>query len=183
MTELPPDDQTRVLVEVTTRLERARIPYMLSGSLAFSLYARPRMTRDIDLVVDAAGDHDALVRLFEGDFYIEAASVLRAVAERRLFNAIHLATLVKVDVVVRKDDAYRRTEFARRRRIIVGGHPLWVVTAEDLLLSKLVWWRRSASAVQWEDVRELVRLALDWGYVERWAGELGVADALQEARA
>jgi len=33
-------------------LEQANIAYMLSGSVALSYYAQPRMTRDIDLVIE-----------------------------------------------------------------------------------------------------------------------------------
>ena len=39
------------LQDLCARLESARIAYMLTGSLAMSFYARPRMTRDVDLVV------------------------------------------------------------------------------------------------------------------------------------
>ncbi len=45
-------DEFAVLTIVTTRLESAGIAYMITGSVAVSLYAEPRMTRDVDLVVE-----------------------------------------------------------------------------------------------------------------------------------
>ena len=39
------------LRDVCARLDGEGIAYMLTGSLAMSFYARPRMTRDIDLVI------------------------------------------------------------------------------------------------------------------------------------
>lgn len=42
------DEQFEFLQLVVARLEAARIPYMLTGSLALAIYALPRMTRDID---------------------------------------------------------------------------------------------------------------------------------------
>lgn len=42
---------------VGERLDRAGIPYMVSGSMAMNYYAQPRMTRDIDLI-DAVGTLD-----------------------------------------------------------------------------------------------------------------------------
>jgi hypothetical protein len=42
---------TKLLQTVTQILEQQNIPYMLSGSLALTLYAMPRATRDIDIVV------------------------------------------------------------------------------------------------------------------------------------
>lgn len=50
------------LRDVCARLDGAGIDYMLTGSLAMSYYARPRMTRDIDLVIAlAASDTERLI--------------------------------------------------------------------------------------------------------------------------
>src|SRR5213593_3471422 len=46
-----PQDQLSVLKLVTRRLDAARIPYMITGSIASGHYGHPRMTRDIDIVV------------------------------------------------------------------------------------------------------------------------------------
>jgi hypothetical protein len=44
-----------VLRDVSTRLDAAELPFMLTGSLALNFYAQPRMTRDVDLAgFDAA---------------------------------------------------------------------------------------------------------------------------------
>ena len=39
----------RALVEITTILDELRIPYMLIGGLAVSLWGEPRATLDVDL--------------------------------------------------------------------------------------------------------------------------------------
>jgi hypothetical protein len=61
---------------------------------------------------------------------------------------------------------------------------MWLVTAEDLLLSKLVWAAESHSEMQLQDVRNLIRSVgdLDWTYIERWADELTVGELLREVR-
>lgn len=41
-----------IVRDVSERLDRAGIPFMLTGSLAMNYYAEPRMTRDIDIVVE-----------------------------------------------------------------------------------------------------------------------------------
>lgn len=48
-------DQLEFLELIVSRLDGAGIPYMLTGSVAMSIYAGPRMTRDIDLVVECDG--------------------------------------------------------------------------------------------------------------------------------
>src|SRR2546428_11920407 len=107
---------------VTGRLEAAGIAYMVTGSFAANYYAVPRMTRDIDLVVElSAGDADRFCALFEGDFYLDRAAVRAAIASRGAFNLIHLAHVVKVDCIVRKDSEYRRTGVGGPRRRPVQG--------------------------------------------------------------
>lgn len=83
-----------------------------------------------------------------------------------------------------KDTPYRREEFANRQRLDLGAFELWVVGAEDLILSKLVWARDSGSQQQLADVRSLLtaRETLDVDYLARWATGLGVADTLAFCR-
>jgi hypothetical protein len=178
--------ELEVLHVVVSRLDAAGIPYMLSGSTALGAYATPRMTRDIDVVVQLEpADAGRLTQAFEADFYCDAAAVDRAVASRGMVNVIHLEQVIKVDLIVRKDTPYRRLEFTRRRQLTIDGQNVWVVSAEDLVLSKLEWAKTSGSAVQVADVKELLGSVpdLDWAYLEKWAGELGVTEALAEARA
>ena len=56
-----------------------------------------------------------------------------------------------------------------------------VVSAEDLILSKLVWGKKSQSELQLLDVRQIISAVseLDWKYMRKWAVVLGV-DALLE---
>lgn len=172
-------EELEVLTIVTGRLESARFPYMVTGSIAANYYAVPRMTRDIDLVVElSAGDADRLCALFEGDFYVDRAAVRGAIAERGTFNLIHHEHVIKVDFVVRKDSEYRREEFRRRRRVTVDDVVIFIVAPEDLIISKLDWARDTRSAVQLTDVRNLLATAdLDLQYLTRWVARLGL-DAL-----
>ncbi|MDQ3266643.1 MAG: hypothetical protein M3Y59_23835 [Myxococcota bacterium] len=178
-------DELEILGLVTGRLEGAGIQYMLSGSMALNHYAQPRMTRDMDLVVNLRGpDAAGIVELFEEDFGADLEEVKAAIANRRMFNLIHVERVIKVDMVVRKDTPYRVDEFSRRRRVDYAGLSLWIVTAEDLLLSKLDWARASHSDFQLRDVRNLIAAVpdLDWQHIDRWAKELGVVELLAEVR-
>jgi hypothetical protein len=148
-------EELEVLAIVTGRLEAADIPYMVTGSVAANYYAVPRMTRDIDLVVELSeGDADRSCALFEGDFYVERNAVRTAIDERSVFNLIHQAYVIKVDCIVRNDSEYRRTEFGRRRRGTVEAHDLAFVAPEDLIISKLDWMRRSVTDTPPEVMRQ-----------------------------
>lgn len=172
--------ELEVFQDIAGRLERAGIAYMLTGSVALSYYAEPRMTRDIDLVVEVAGrDSARLAGLFAPDYYVSEADVRRALQERGMFNVLHLGKVVKVDLIVRKDDEYRRNEFSRRKKMHLGGVDAWIVSKEDLILSKLAWAKPSMSELQLGDVRNLLATGADTAYLRRWAPALSVAGLLQ----
>lgn len=178
-------EELEVLKEVAQRLERAGIAYMITGSTAANFYAVPRMTRDIDIVVELSGeDVDRLVNMFEKDFYIEPQAVEEAVKRKGMFNLIHTEYIIKVDFVVRKDSPYRRKEFSRRKKVSVDDQFLYVVAPEDLILSKLDWAKDTRSEVQLTDVRNLLQSVkgLDRRYLARWAKRLGVESLYREVR-
>ncbi len=177
-------DELEVLKLVATRLDAAGIAYMVTGSMAMNYYAQPRMTRDVDIVVELApADAERIAQLFS-DFYCDLDAVRDAIARQLMFNVIHSDLAVKVDFIVRKTTPYRNAEFIRRRETTVAGVRLWLVSPEDLLLSKLVWAKDSHSELQLGDVRNLIAsvATIDWPYVDRWAAELSVAALLDEVR-
>jgi len=178
-------EQLDVLKLVTERLHRAAIDYMISGSIALNYYAQPRLTRDIDIVVALRPeDAERVTNLFAADFYIDADAVRSAIVQLGMFNIIHYDHVMKVDFIVWKDTPYRHEEFARRSAVEIDGVTMWLVTAEDLLLSKLVWAAESRSEIQLYDVRNLIRSVadLDWTYIEHWATELTLGELLREVR-
>lgn len=175
------NSELEVLRDVIGRLEDAGIAYMLTGSVAMSVYAEPRMTRDIDIVVELAeGDARRVVELFSPDYYVSDEAVRSAISARSMFNLFSLSRLIKVDLIVRKDDEFQRHEFARRERRDLGGHAAWVIGKEDLILSKLVWAAQSESAVQLRDVRKLLASGADEAYLRNWSGRLGVEELLRK---
>jgi hypothetical protein len=154
---------------------------MLTGSLAMNYYAQPRMTRDIDMVVEIhAGQASVVARLFGPEYYVSEEAIAEAISRQSLFNVIHLESAIKVDFIVRKASDYRRQEFDRRLLVSIAQIPVWVASKEDLILSKLCWAKDSHSDLQCRDVRNLLSTGCDLSYVERWAGQLGVLELFRE---
>ncbi len=89
-------------------------------------------------------------------------------------QSIHNESVIKVDCIVRKSSPYRRKEFERRQRVAVADFETWIVSKEDLILSKLVWARDSESERQLQDVRNLIASGCDAAIIERWTEELQV---------
>jgi hypothetical protein len=175
-------EELEVLGIVTERREGAGIPYMLTGSMAANYYAVPRMTRDIDLVVELSlADADRVSDLFEADFYVDRDAVREAITRRGTFNLIYTELVLKVDCVVRKDSEYRREEFRRRRPVAIGELEVFLVAPEDLIISKLDWARDTHSEVQLADVKNLLGCAgLDHDYLTRWISRLGLDPLYRE---
>ena len=170
-----------VLRDISQRLEGAGIAFMLTGSVAMNYYAQPRMTRDIDLVVSLSeAQSEVFVRLFENEYYLDPQGITEAIVRRRMFNLIHTQAVIKVDCVVLKTDPYRQEEFARRRKISLGDFQTWIVSREDLILSKLFWAKDSKSEIQLRDVRNLLASDCDLAYLRNRAGSLGVNELLEE---
>jgi hypothetical protein len=178
-------EQLNILKIVTARLEQAGIAYMISGSIAINYYAQPRLTRDIDIVIELLPRQvDQVVKLFSADFYLDEEMIYAAILPPGLFNIIHLESLVKIDLIVRKTTTYRQVEFARRRLVKIDGVTTWIVSPEDLLLSKLEWAKDSHSEMQLNDVRSLIISVntLDWDYIRPWATQLEVTTLLDEVQ-
>ena len=112
------DEQLEFLKTIARRLSEASIPYMVSGSVAMSVYAQPRMTRDIDIVIDLPPSKvDRFVSLFESDCYVDREMIDDAIRARDMFNIIHNDWIIKADFMIKKSEAYRDVEFERRRSI------------------------------------------------------------------
>jgi hypothetical protein len=171
-------EELDVLQLVCQKLEQANVPYMLTGSFAANFYAVPRMTRDIDIVIeiDKPSDASILTHLFQNEFYIDKASIIEAMKTHGMFNIIHNGSVVKIDFIVRKDTPYRHIEFQRKNRVIFDGTPLWIVTPEDLIISKLFWAKDSLSEMQIRDIRNLLKSVknLNTDYINEWVRTLNL---------
>lgn len=161
---------------------RIGIPYMLTGSVAASYHGRPRTTQDADVVIDPSADQlDTLVRdLTSAGFYVDADGARRALSRRSQFNAIETRHAAKIDLIIRKERPFSLEEFERRQRVDLAFAPdVAIVSAEDAILSKLEWARRSGeSERQLRDAAGILELnpGLDREYISRWALSLGVDD-------
>jgi D-ribose pyranose/furanose isomerase RbsD len=177
----------RVAFLVLEVLDRLGVSYHIGGSYASAIHGIPRQTHDVDLVVDLRQDRVGdLVKALAGEFYIDEESVTRAVRERASCNLVHVATGIKVDLFVKGVAAFDVAEFERKIAVRLGDvtpHDVFVKSAEDTLLRKLLWYRLGGeiSDRQWEDVRGILSVQaerLDMAYLREWADRLAVRDLL-----
>jgi hypothetical protein len=174
-------NELEVLRDATQKLSQAGIDYMLTGSLALAYYAEPRMTRDIDIVVAVEPKTaDEFIRVFESSYYVPIDAARQAIANQSMFNVLHNEFIVKVDLIIRKHTQYRQTEFNRRRQVQIYDLSIWIVSKEDLIISKLEWASDSHSEFQLRDVRKLLKSGYDAAYLGEWTKQLGLTQLLNE---
>ncbi|MDW8396656.1 MAG: hypothetical protein RMM31_10490 [Anaerolineae bacterium] len=180
----------RVTLRVTQAFEQLQVPYAIVGSLASALHGVMRATLDVDIVADMTLAHlPPLVEALSAEFYTDDEMMREALEQRGNFNLIHYETAFKVDVFICKLRAFDRLELARRRRMTITSEPwteAYVASAEDIVLSKLEWYRvgGETSERQWRDVVGVLKVCaniLDSDYLHRWATELKVGDLLSRA--
>lgn len=165
-----------LLKSITELLEEKEIKYMVSGSLAVNVYSVPRMTLDIDIVIELnesnAGD---FLEIFKSGFYINEDAVLKEIKRKGMFNVIDHISGLKVDFIIRKETEYRRLEFSRKKRKIIEGIPVWMVSAEDLVISKIEWIQQLQSDKQKTDIKFLMAAPeLDRDYISFWCKKLNL---------
>lgn len=173
--------------QISQVFESLSIRHAIVGSVASSLRGVPRATVDVDFVVDLAHAHlTPLMEALGSQYYMSEEAAVEAIRRTGMFNLIHTFTGYKIDVHLAGEDPYEQTKLARAISMKVAeGAKLKVATAEDLILSKLRWYRLGGefSERQWKDVLGIFvfQPELDLAYLTRWAENLKVSDLLEKA--
>jgi hypothetical protein len=176
-----------LLSRLSAALDRARVPYMLTGSVASSAHGAPRSTRDVDVVIAPTREQlIALLREFPSSYYYaDEQQALQAFANRSQFNVIDFSTGWKVDFIFADESEYGRTALGRRLVLPIAGTAVYVASPEDVLLAKLRWAKLGGSDRQLQDAAGILStqgVRLDSIYIERWVGELGLKQQWDEVR-
>jgi hypothetical protein len=176
------EQQRDFLFQTIDALERANIQYAITGSWASITYGTPRTTHDLDVVVSLTTEQaQALAEGFPPPLYADAEWMKQAAALGEFFNVIDPTTGLKVDFWPLKDEVYEHERFARRRQEIIFNRVVWMLSAEDVILSKLLWFKMSESQTQWRDIVSVWKVQqgkLDLDYLRTWAARLSIADLL-----
>jgi hypothetical protein len=175
----------------TRTLEALGLRYMVSGSVAAVYYGEPRLTHDVDIVLDLPNDDiPRLQAAFPGDqFYCPPREVMIAEVARSLrghFNLIHHKTGFKADIYLRGKDPLHDWGLARSRTVALGEASIVLAPPEYVILRKLQFHREGGSEKHLRDIqRMVVALGKDWdrAALEEKVGEYGLEESWSMALA
>ncbi|MBM4335324.1 MAG: nucleotidyltransferase family protein [Deltaproteobacteria bacterium] len=165
------------LIELFAKpLAELGIPYLITGSVAATLYGEPRATHDIDLVVTLRSqDAGRIERAFPASrFYVPPEEVIELEArrsERGHFNIIHTESGLKADVFLAGRDALHAWAFENARSYAISGFRASVAPPEYVIVRKLEFYREGRSEKHLRDIRSMLAVSgaeldrealLDW---------------------
>lgn len=178
------------LEKFTDILDKLGINYAIGGSMASSAYGSVRFTEDADVMVEPFDDKaEEFIQSLKPEYYISKDAILYALKQHSSFNIIHIESVFKIDIFVRKDTDFEEQLMLRRRPLKLSDSlkkTFSVVSPEDIILIKLCWYRDGnySSNQQWKDVLGVFNIQaeqLDVKYLKKWASKLYISELLEKA--
>lgn len=175
-------------VAVIEACEAEGVEHMLTGAFATSAYGIPRSTKDVDVVLSVASSDSiaSVSRRLEPIVTFDPQVQFDTLTwGKRLVGVAKEPPPLKVELFELFDDAFVRTQFERRLRMISGqlNRPTWLPTPEDVIVQKLRWGR----VKDLEDARDVLAVqcpeALDMTYIEHWCEIHDTSERLRTALA
>ena len=186
------NEPIEVTLKVTQVLESLGIPYLISGSLASTLYGMVRTTQDSDIVAEMRIEHlQPFVSSLQGEFYLDDEMIAESIQRHTSFNIIHRETMFKVDVFIPQPRPFLQSQLIRSQKQTFQFETevsAKFASPEDTILAKLEWYRLGGevSERQWRDILGVLNLQgdrLDFQYLHNWAGRMGIQDLLRRVLA
>ncbi len=175
-----------LLAHLAEILNNQKRPYYVTGGFAVSVWGRPRATYDIDVVISIHEEDVSVLatalRGLDGTTYVDEEMMRSEIRRNGEFNVIHLDSALKIDFWVLKDSPTDLLRLKRRVPKTIRGIPVYFISPEDLILSKLQWYEQSKSSRHLQDVAFVLKISdalLDHTYLAHMAKQMGVAEILQ----
>ena len=169
-----------------SRLNKLAVRYMVTGAVAIVIYGEPRLTHDIDVVVDLnPEDAEKLVQAFPSEeFYCPPIEVIKLEIHRPLrghFNLIHYETGFKADIYALGQDELHHWAITKRKSFEMEGEPIWLAPPEYVILRKLEYYREGGSEKHLTDIANMLEISSedinfeelqnkikDYGFQKEW---------------
>lgn len=173
----------KFISQISSALEKLKIPYIITGGIAVSVWGRPRHTADVDIVVEidrieAMQNLISAIKKGLPKTYPDSEMAVNAFKRKSEFNIIESEYGLKADFFISDQTEYKKMAMKRGKLKKIGGKMIRFISAEDLILSKLLWFKESRSTRQLEDVASVmdIQKKLDMVYIKKWVEKLKLQD-------
>jgi hypothetical protein len=174
--------QTSLTLSVADALTKTQIPYFLTGSFTSNYCGIPRSTKDADFVLQLSGGVGRnFARQLGNDFTVDPQLSFETVTGTYRPYVRHRRSRFKIELFLLPQDPHDQQRFARRREEPLFGRKIWMLSPEDVIVSKLRWARNKDE----DDVRNVMTVQfgkLDWAYIESWCRRHGTLALMEEIR-
>ncbi len=172
------------------RLNNSSIEYMTTGSVASIIYGEPRVTHDIDLVVELhTYNIEKLISVFDREeFYCPPMEVIKAETAKKTgghFNIIHHSTGFKADIYPIGEDKVHIWAMTRRRKIKIENCDVWLAPSEYVIVRKLEYYKGGGSSKHLSDIKKMLNISgktINIAEMEQKISELHLAGEWEKAK-
>jgi hypothetical protein len=145
-------------------LNQARIKYLVTGATAAIIYGSPRLTHDVDLIVDLKREQLKLFQeIFSAkDYYIPPEEIIVVEMLRAMrghFNLIHHETGFKADIYLVGEDPLHHWALQHVRYINLEGEKIPVAPPEYVILRKLQFFQEGGSEKHLSDIKNILAVS------------------------
>lgn len=165
------DDPEELLVEIAKILHKLRIPYVITGGFAVAIWGKPRFTADIDVVVELLPKNIEKLSqelcALDKYSYLDTCMIKRSLSTGKEFNFIHVSLGMKVDFWI-IDSEFDKKKIDRAIRKKIKNQYIKFISPEDLILSKLLWYKKSKLERELRDIKSVLRFSkVDRRYIRK----------------
>jgi len=177
-----------LLQKIVEVFEGIQIPYLITGSVAAMAYGEPRLTNDIDIVAAIEERHiGVLLKEFPAnEFYVDEETMMEAIGKDGQFNIIHPASGLKVDIIIKQNNAFDISRFSRLRRIYPAeSYQANFASPEDVIIKKMEYYKEGGAEKHLRDITGILKISgemVDKDYIAEWSRQLELTeiwDAIQ----
>lgn len=171
-------------------LNKNKVPYFVTGSVATIVYGDPRLTHDIDLVVNLENtDVNLFIESFPSDeFYCPPEDIIKIEMSRNSrghFNIIHKETGFKADMYLTGNDDLQLWAMKNCKIIDFAGSKIRVAPPEYVIVKKLEFYKEGHSQKHISDISSILANSnelIDFELLNKLIDERGLAQEWKEVQ-
>lgn len=138
------------------------VPYIITGSVASMVYGEPRLTNDVDVVLDiTTRDIPKLIQAFpEQDFYLPPTEIIETEilrGSRGHFNIISQHTMLKADIYLVGNDQLQKWGMQKANLLDIDGQQFSFACPEYVIIRKLQFFKEGNSQKHLRDIASIVK--------------------------